>query len=115
MGWIIAAVVAIVVVLALLGFAAMLYFHPVMYYPYTGPGYFPFFFFPFGFLVFFLFLFLIFRLVFWRSWGWGYWGHRGYYGMDPKDIIKRRYARGEITKDQYDQMMAVLRSSRVSS
>jgi putative membrane protein len=68
--------------------------------------------FPFGFgwiwffLIFFLF-FGLFRLIFW-PWRWGYRGYyRGYgrYGDTAYDILRERYARGEITKDQYDAMM----------
>lgn len=72
---------------------------------YTYPAYHFWFFFPFGFLFFFLFIFLILRLVFWRGYrGWGYWGHRRYWG-DAKEILRQRYARGEITKDQFEQML----------
>jgi len=63
--------------------------------------------FPFGFIVFFVVLFLIFGVIRWAFWGWG-WRRGGYYGgyyADPKQILKRRYARGEITKEQFDQMM----------
>jgi len=60
------------------------------------------FFFPFGFIFFIFFVFFIGRLLFW-PWGWrrNYWhGHdEAYY------ILRQRYARGEITKDQYDEMM----------
>ena len=73
----------------------------------TGPYYVgPFFFFPFGFLIIILVAFFALRLVFW---GWG-WGWRGGYGRggwgygNAKEILSRRYARGEITKEQFDQM-----------
>jgi putative membrane protein len=71
--------------------------------PYYGG---PFFFFPFGFLVFIFALFFVFRFVFW---GWG--GGRGYYrgswasrGSTALEILNQRYARGEITREQYDLM-----------
>jgi len=74
--------------------------------PYYGYPWFGWWFFPFGFIFFIFFLFFIFRLVFW-GWGGG-WGWRrrygyGYYG-DAQEIIRQRYARGEITKEQFDQM-----------
>ena len=52
-------------------------------------------------------LFLVFGLLRWLLFPWG----RGYYGGRwqrygaPEEILRRRYARGEITKDQFDQMM----------
>ncbi len=67
----------------------------------------------FGWLWIFLGFFLIFgllRFAFWgpRWWG-GYYRHYGYgpYGRENEayHILRERYARGEITKDQYDAMM----------
>jgi len=83
------------------------------------PGY------PYGFGlfggVFFLFflllvLFVIVRVVFWSTraarYGGGYGGGYGrgpgpgYYGANrPAMIARMRYARGEITREQYDQIM----------
>ena len=76
---------------------------------YTGSYYFPFFFFPFGFLIFLFVAFFVVRTIFW---GFG-WGRRGWYGYghghwryssDAREILRRRYASGEITKEQFDQM-----------
>jgi len=81
----------------LFGFPA----RPYAYYP------FPFFFFPFGFIFFFVIFFVV-RGLFW-GWGWrggysrGYWRGHGY--GDATEILRQRYARGEINKDQFDQMM----------
>lgn len=87
--------------------------------PGAGVGYFPFFF-PFGFFIFIFFLFFLFRGLFW-GWGWGGWGWRGYYPMYGRynfghdgaaEILRRRYASGEITKEQFDQMMQDIEQSR---
>jgi putative membrane protein len=75
--------------------------------PYYGPpfffgwGFFPwFFFFPVIFLAFFAF-----RWIFWGGWGWGWGGYyRGYYDDPAMETLKQRYARGEITKEQFEQM-----------
>ena len=69
----------------------------------NGP-WFPF----FGFWAF-LWIFILFgalRWFLWPRWGYG-WGYgRGYgWGGSPRTIVLERYARGEITKDQLDQMM----------
>lgn len=67
-------------------------------------------FFPFGFVIFIFLAFFAFRFLFW-GWGWnrGYYGNRWWYS-DPRDIVRRRYARGEITKEQFEQMMRDLDS-----
>jgi putative membrane protein len=83
-----------------IAFAAHAYFGPTMMPYYNGWWYF----FPFGFIFFFIIVFFVSRLLF-LPWGWGRRGGYWYGYGDPKDIIKRRYARGEITKDQFDQMM----------
>lgn len=90
---------------------------PYSYYP------FPFFFFPFGFLIFFFVIFFVVRVLFWglgrgSGWGWG-WGWRGGYSRgywggygyeDATEILRQRYAKGEISKDQFDQMMRDLKA-----
>ena len=87
-----------------LGAALFHYYYPagVPYYGYPGFGWW---FFPFGFFFFLIFVFFIFRVVFWGWWvGWG-WRRRYWYGYgDAREIVRQRYARGEITKEQFEQM-----------
>jgi putative membrane protein len=112
-GWGIAGLLLLIGVALVIGVVAR-----VIVGPGAGFGFFPFFFFPFGFFLFIFFLFFLFRGLFW---GWGGWGWRGYpmygrYGYGYHDgaaeILRRRYASGEITKDQFDQMMRDLAQSR---
>ena len=78
--------------------------HPY-YYPGTMPYYGGWwFFFPFGFFFFIFVVFFIGRLLFW-PWGGGWRRNYWYRHDEAYYILRQRYARGEITKDQYDQMM----------
>jgi uncharacterized membrane protein len=101
MGWVIGGLV--ILLLAGLFLVPLLYGLPTR--PYAYP--FPFFFFPFGFLIFFFAIFFVVRVLFW-GFGWG-WRGQGYYG-DATEILKQRYARGDISKDQFDQMMRDLKA-----
>jgi len=97
LGVILFAVVAFFAVIAYRGYPAM---------PMSGTGY-PFygwwFFFPFGIFFLLIILFLVSRLIFWPM-RWGY-RRRYWYGYgDANEILRQRYARGEITKEQFDQM-----------
>jgi putative membrane protein len=99
--------IAFLAVIGTIAAVGLIFFRPVpvVYYP-AGYGLFP-----FGFFFALFFIFAAFWIVRWlffpwrggyyrRYWagGWGY-GDRAYY------IIRERYARGEISKEQYDQMM----------
>ncbi len=94
--WILVPVVA-VAAFAVVGFMTYGAASPA---PWPWWGYFPWF--PFvGFWIFFgfLFLFVVFR------WGAGPWG--GGHGWDRDDsraILRERYARGELTREQFDEM-----------
>jgi uncharacterized membrane protein len=109
-----------VVVLAIVAFFAVIVIkgYPTM--PMNANGYPDFgwwFFFPFGIFFLLIFLFFIGRLIF-GPWGWGWrrsyrygYGY-GYPYADPREILRQRYARGEITKEQFDQMMRDLEQHR---
>lgn len=63
--------------------------------------------FPLG---FFLVIFLVFFALRWSWWGsgrWrgGYWGYGGPAGPGAREILRQRYARGEITREQLQQMI----------
>lgn len=66
------------------------------------------FFFPFGFFFLLFFLFFAFRWIF-RPWGWG-WGHPYWHRMDAAEVLRLRYARGEISREQFAQMTQDLES-----
>ncbi len=77
--------------------------------PYYGaqyPEWFGWPFFGFGWIfipLFFIVIFFAFRWLFWGGWGW----RRGWYGgyYDPAlETLRERFARGEITKEQFDSM-----------
>ncbi len=111
--WVILALLVILVVGLV---ASVLFFNgPYMmgttpYYYYPHPFY-MFFFFPLGFLVFFFVIFFVFRMAFWpwrRPYYYGRWRHWDY----ADDILRQRYARGEITKDQFEQMQKDLEQHR---
>ncbi len=97
LGVVLVAITAFIALLALRGYPTM----PATYsgYPFFGWW----FFFPFGLIFFFAFIFVVSRLIFWPL-GWG-WRRRYWYGYgDAHEILRQRYARGEITKEQFDQM-----------
>ena len=108
-GWGIIALIAVIG----LSVALSLYFAP--WRPGGGFGY-PFFFpFHFGWLGGIFLIFIVFLIARWFLWPWR--GARGgYYSYshhqqrpDAASIVKERYAKGEITKEQFEQMIRDLR------
>jgi putative membrane protein len=74
-------------------------------------------FFQFGWLGGLFFIFIAFWLVkglFW-PWRWHYARRYWRYGDDAYYIVRERYAKGEITKEQFEQMMRDLQQDRGQS
>jgi putative membrane protein len=65
----------------------------------------------FGFILLCLFMGIVFRLIFRgpRSDQMSYWRNRS---SEAEEILRVRYAKGEITKEQYDQTLRDLREGR---
>ena len=62
---------------------------------------------PFGWFFFIPLLFVAFFALRFFWWGrWGGWGGRGWYyqGDSAMQLLRERFARGEITKEQFEQM-----------
>src|ERR1035437_5737594 len=57
---------------------------------------------PIGLIVLLVIGYVIWRAVGWESCGSG--GHTGHYSSDAMEIVRQRYARGEISKEQFEQM-----------
>lgn len=58
--------------------------------------------------------FLVVRLVIGPRWGWGWcggWGSAYPYApyLDPREELRQRLARGEITPEEYETRVALLR------
>jgi putative membrane protein len=109
-------VVGLIVVIGLSIVLSLYYFAP---WRLGGGGFdYPFFFpFPFGWLGIIFLIFLVFLIARWLFfWPWrGRGGEGGYYSYqhqqrpDAASIVKERYAKGEITREQFEQMMRDLR------
>jgi putative membrane protein len=104
-GW---GIVGLIAVIGLL-IALSLYFAP------WRPGGFDYslFFFPFhfGWLGAIFLIFIVFLIAKWLIWPWrgGYYPHPHQQRVDATSIVRERYAKGEITKEQFEQMLRDLR------
>ncbi len=103
--WVIGAVLVVAVIAVIIAATTRAFYPPPSVTPVYGYPFFGWYFFPFGFFFIFFIVFFVARVIFW-PWGWG-WGWRRRYGYgygDAHEILRQRYARGEISKEQFDQM-----------
>ncbi|MDG6908476.1 MAG: SHOCT domain-containing protein [Nitrososphaerota archaeon] len=102
--WILIPIMFFGLILSIFSIAYFLRPFPIGIYP-------PFYYFPWW-IIFPLFFFGLFFFGF-RWCGCGYrWGSRGYYVHDTTlEVLRERFARGETTKEQYDQMRRDLEAS----
>lgn len=91
-GWAIVGLMAVIGALIALSF----YFAPRPFIP-----------FHFGWLGGIFLIFIVFWVARWLLWPWrgGYYSYR-YQNRNAESIIKERYAKGEITREQFEQMMS---------
>lgn len=107
---------SIIGLIAVIGLSIALSLYLAPWRPGEGFGY-PFFFpFHFGWLGAVFLIFIVFLVARWFLWPWrGGGGRGGYYSYpqqqrpDAASIVRERYAKGEITKEQFEQMLRDLR------
>jgi putative membrane protein len=99
----------IIGLIAVIGVSIALSFYFVPRPP--GYSYYPFFPFNFGWLGAIFLIFIVFWVAKWFLWPWrgGYYSYRQQYG-NAESILRERYAKGEITKEQFEQMMRDLQN-----
>jgi putative membrane protein len=105
-GW---GIIGLIVVIGL-SIALSLYFAPWRPGGFDYPSFFPF---HFGWLgtIFLIFIVILVArwLFFWPWRGGGYYSYPHQQRADAASIVRERYAKGEITKEQFEQMMRDLR------
>jgi putative membrane protein len=94
---------SIVGLIAVIGISIALSFY---FSPRSGAFYYPFFLFRFGWLGGIFLLFIVFWMAKWFFWTWRGGGRKyRYESRNVESILKERYAKGEITKEQFEQIM----------
>lgn len=79
------------------------------------PGFWFFPFIPLVWILFFALCFVLVRLIFFRKYGryyglmGGAYGRHWHSGEDPEEILKRRFANGELTEEEYKKAKDVLK------
>jgi putative membrane protein len=96
--WPIFAIALVLVAFLAIAIASSFFWHPAVV-----TGSYPFF--PFFWIWPFFAILFVFFAARWFFWGWG-WGRRSGYWQHSSAvaILEERYARGEITKEQFDQV-----------
>ena len=97
--------------IAVIGLSIALSLYLAPWRPGEGFGY-PFFFpFHFGWLGAVFLIFIVFLVARWFLWPWrgGYYSYPQQQRPDAASIVRERYAKGEITKEQFEQMLRDLR------
>jgi putative membrane protein len=92
---------------AIIGLIAVIAISVALSVFYSAPGGRGFFFpFPFGWIGGIFLIFLVFWIAKWFLWPWrGDYYHYRYEHRNAESILKERYAKGEITREQFEQMM----------
>ena len=110
MRWILFGIVALILILGAFLLVASLQPRPYPGYYWAPFGYGGFGFSLFGIVLLFAVVFMVIRFAFW-----GAMVHRGSYrrggGVSAEEILRQRYARGEISKDQFYEMLRNLRDA----
>ena len=104
--WIVAWI-PLIVVAAIVSLFSFAYFFG----GFSPTNYTPFYFFPWWIFVPFFFFGLFFFAFRGRCGGGYWWGSRGHYYDAALEVLRERFARGEITKEQYEQMRKDLQDS----